>query len=804
MCCNLTNVSLMSIVSSFNFAIKSPITGDNVYRYNHIIQIYYKMNGVSTLLLGLMMNNFGPHYVPDYKITSEDSTKTPASAHKQNPADSLEKELKEAVVSSKAILGSKFRARNRTGSAYFLSPQEMKKFNYTDINRMLKSVPGVNMYEEDGYGLRPNISMRGTKAERSERITLMEDGVLISPAPYSAPAAYYFPNAARMNAVEVLKGSSQVQYGPFTTGGAINMLSTPIPNRLAGKVDLSYGINNTWKGHAHIGNTYRNFGYMVEYLRYQSDGFKHYADHHGDGFTRNDFIAKVMVKTNRYEGFNHQLEMKYGYADENSDETYLGLSSEDFHKDHYLRYFGSLMDNMKTKHHQYVMSYVMKYNYDFKLTSDVYFNKFHRNWYKLNEVRVGDDPKEKLGISNILDDPETNKDYFDIITGKTDRIGDALMVRANNRSYVSRGVQAKAEHTIWINHGKIDNEIGGRYHYDEEDRFQWDDSYSMVNNQMILYRPGIHGTQANRITSAKTYSLYLLSKLKYKDWTINAGLRYEDIRLLKKDYTAEDLDRTGKVREETPNDARALIPSVGVNYQINKYFSAFAGMHKGFAPPSAEWYQKPESSINSEVGLRYFDGRFRFEVIGFYNDYKHMLGSDLAASGGTGSLDQFNVGKAKIGGLESLFNGNLLPDNLKWKLPVQLSYTFTDTEIGNDFESSSWGVVKSGDEIPYIYKHTFNAQLGVNYKFVEFNLGVNYKSDMRTIPGQGAIAESEKIPSVVILDASLQFNPIKSFTFYVNAMNLTNKRYLASRHPSGLRAGHPFGFTVGCRYNIGM
>ena len=759
------------------------------------------MSGVSALFLGLMVNSVGLPLISNSPNTTADSTQTPEAAPSR--PDSIENTLNEAVVSSKAILGSKFRARNRTGSAYFISPEEIQKFNYTDINRMLKSVPGVNMYEEDGYGLRPNISMRGTKAERSERITLMEDGILISPAPYSAPAAYYFPNAARMSAVEVLKGSSQVQYGPFTTGGAVNMLSTAIPAHLSGKVDFSYGNNNTMKGHAWIGDQFRHFGYMVEYLRYQSDGFKHYADRHGDGFVRNDVIAKVMATTRRAEGFNHYVEFKFGYADENSDETYLGLTADDFERDHYLRYDGSKMDEMDTRHQQYVLSYVLKHNYDFKLSADAYLNKYHRNWYKLNEVSVGNDPKEKLNISNVLDDPETNRAYYDIVTGRTDRVGDALLVRANNRNYISRGVQAKAEHTTWMAHGKWDNELGARYHYDEEDRFQWDDSYSMVNHEMVLFRPGIHGEQANRITSAKTYSLYLLSKLKYKAFTINAGLRYEDLRLLKKDYTKEDLDRTGKVREETPNDARALIPSVGVNYQICKTISAFAGVHKGFAPPSAEWYQKPESSINSEIGLRYFDGRFRFEAIGFYNDYQHMLGSDLAASGGTGSLDQFNVGKAKIAGLEGLFNGNLLPAHWAVQLPLQLSYTFTNTEIGNDFESNSWGVVKTGDEIPYIYKHTLNAQLGATYKMFELNLGMNYKSDMRTLPGQGKIAHSEKVPSTVILDASFQVHPLSSLTFYVNAMNLTNKRYLASRHPSGLRAGHPFGITVGCRYNLG-
>ena len=171
-----------------------------------------------------------------------DTTRTATTAASDSTLTSArEQKISEVVVSAGQMLGSKFEARNRTGSAYYISPQEIQRMGYTDINRLLKSVPGVNVYEEDGYGLRPNISLRGTKAERSERISLMEDGIPIAPAPYASPAAYYFPNVARMYAIEVLKGSSQVQYGPFTTGGAINLVSTPIPKKFTARLNASFG-----------------------------------------------------------------------------------------------------------------------------------------------------------------------------------------------------------------------------------------------------------------------------------------------------------------------------------------------------------------------------------------------------------------------------------------------------------------------------------------------------------------------------------------------------------------------------------
>lgn len=714
----------------------------------------------------------------------------------ETPNDSIQR-LEEVVVSSKQMLGSKFQAKNRTGSAYYISPQEIAKMGYTDINRMLKAVPGVNIYEEDGYGLRPNISLRGTKAERSEKITIMEDGILASPAPYSAPAAYYFPNAARMYAVEVLKGSSQIQYGPFTTGGAVNMVSTPIPSDFSAKINASYGTNNTYKTLANIGNTHKYFGYLVEYLRYQSDGFKKFENGDKTGFYRNDFIAKMLAKTDNQEGINHSFELKFGYADENSNETYVGLSKLDFQKNPYLRYAGSHKDNMKTKHQQWVATYLLSISPKLKVTTNAYYSYFHRNWYKLNDVKAGITSAEKRSLGSILDDPETNHQYFDILTGKTNYIGEGLIVRANNREYYSRGVQTKINYKFILNEFYFDTEAGLRYHTDSEDRYQWDDAYSMENGKMQLFLAGIHGSNANRVITANALASYLLAKLSFKKWTLTTGIRYEDIDLHRKNYTTADVRRSGRIRQEVENISHTFIPSVGLHYRLSPSVSFFSGVHKGFSPPSGGLNQKPESSINWEIGSRLSTNRLSAEIIGFYNHYSNMLGSDLAATGGTGTLEQFDVGQAKVRGAELMVQYNPIPSEYKLKLPLQISYTYTDTEMLNSFEEDSWGRVFVGDEIPYINKHSLNASIGLEYKWLETHIGIRYNGDMRTAPGQGVIAQRYKVPAHTIIDVSSKVHLNKNLSLTLNIINAMNEKYLVSRHPSGLRAGHPFGIFSG-------
>ncbi len=748
-----------------------------------------------------------------------------AQQDNEQRVDSIKtQKLEEVVISAKQMLGSKFKARNRTGSAYYISPTEIKKMGYTDINRMLKAIPGVNVYEEDGYGLRPNISLRGTKAERSERITLMEDGILAAPAPYSAPAAYYFPNAARMYAVEVLKGSSQVQYGPFTTGGAVNMVSTPIPSKFTGKLDASYGTNNTAKAYFNIGNKYRHFGYMVEYLRYQSDGFKKFKDDRHAGFHRNDLVAKFLIKTDKKEGINHSLELKFGFADEKSDETYVGVSELDFRTMPFLRYAGSQMDNMKTTHRQWLATYLLQVTSKLKITTSAYYNTFFRNWYKLNDIKIGTTKEEKRSIGQILADPETNGRYFDVLKGLSDtrvlytdyeRLKDnpGLFVRANNRSYISQGIQTKLDYFFKINEFYFNNEIGLRFHSDKEDRFQWDDIYAMKGGNMELLWAALHGSNSNKITSANAVASYLFSKVSYRNWTFTTGLRHENIFLKEKDYTTADIRRSGRVRIENTNHTSVLIPSIALHYRVTPAISVFSGLHKGFSPPGVSREvrtmdrngkitihtekQKPESSINVEAGIRMSTSSLKAELIGFYNDFSNMLGSDLFASGGKGTLQQFNVGEATVKGLEFIAQYQPVPEQYPLKIPLQISYTYTDTEMENSFESNAWGRVLPGDEIPYISKHNINASMSIEYKWFEATIGIRHNGDMRTEPGQGAIAQRQKVPAHTIIDVSLRARVNKYINLKVNAINLTDQVYIVSRHPSGLRPGHPLGIFAG-------
>jgi Fe(3+) dicitrate transport protein len=721
-------------------------------------------------------------------------------SNKQKSSDSI-RDLREVTIVANKLLGSKFEVKNRTGSAYFLSKKELQQQNYTDINRVLAQVPGVSIYEEDGFGLRPNISLRGTSPERSSKINIMEDGVLIAPAPYSASSAYYFPNVNRMQSVEVLKGSSQIQYGPNTTGGAINFISTEIPNDFRANLRTSYGTYNTLNSYANVGDSFKNFGYMVEYNKRRSDGFKNLDNRGNTGFDTNDFVAKFRVNTNPEARVQQSLDFKFQYSDEQSDETYLGLTDEDYGTTPYRRYAGSQKDLMDTEHTQFMLTHTAKFSDYFRITTTAYRNDFKRNWYKLDDVSANG---SSASISNLIENPEDFPFLFGLVNGTQNFQGSALNVKNNNREYYSQGIQTKADYHFTTGSVFHDIEVGLRFHQDEEDRFQWVDGYNMIGGNMNLVEQGIPGTDSNRITDADAFAAHVLYKLKYKRWTFTPGLRYENITLERNDFGTEDVTRTGTDLSTRSNEMNEFIPGIGVNYKFNQEFSLFGGVHKGFSPAGTTEGESSEQSVNYELGTRFSHNGFSGEVVGFYNDYSNLLGSDLAATGGVGTLDLFNAGEVDVSGLEVLGGYDFLTNNVNFSLPLTMTYTFTDAKFQNTFDSNVgiWGAVASGDEVPYISRHQFNAGLSFIAEKFEAHANARYRGEFRTQAGSGDILTNEKVGSNFILDISAKYHLTNNFSLTTNVINMLDTEYEVSRVPAGLRPGHPFGIYGGFDFRL--
>ncbi|OUW77527.1 MAG: TonB-dependent receptor [Flavobacteriaceae bacterium TMED212] len=718
----------------------------------------------------------------------------------QNQRDSIINKsitkLDEVILKGNTILGNKFASKNRTGSSFYLSKYELSQFGDIDINRVLDRIPGLTVYEEDGFGLRPNISIRGTSPERSSKITIMEDGILAAPAPYSASSAYYFPSVARMSAVEVLKGSSQIQYGPYTTGGVINFVSSEISDSLKIDLENSYGSFRSGKLLSRISNSNETLGYLFEYLNFNSDGFKTIEGGGNTGFDIDEFLLKFKIDLFKKYNTNHTIEFKFQNYNEISNETYLGLTESDYDSKPLYRYPSTQKDKMIAYKNQYVISYILDFSDRFKVTTSAYNNFFRRNWYKIDDIVFNGESQK---ISKVIGDPILYENHYFFSKGIINSEDDYFKVKANNRRYLSKGIQTKIDYH-WYGKGDSFNdlEIGIRVHYDEEDRFQWEDNYSMIAGIMGLKSLGSKGDQGNRISSANALSSYIMYRYKNKGFTLTPGLRFESINLDRHDYGKSNSLRDESNLSTRENNVSALIPGVGMNYTFNRNFSVFWGIHRGFSPPGNSTGQSPENSTNMELGARFSVNKIRGEFILYQNNYKNLLGSDLAASGGTGELDPFNAGKALVNGFEFFIDGNFYKDE-KLDLPFSLSYTFTNAKFLSNFESNVgiWGDVSNGDFIPYIPQHQINSNLSIKYRKSELNLSVNYNGSFFTNN-----QHVDKIQSNLIFDLSIIHKINKNVSLNSKIINLLNNKYIVSNVPAGFRPGHPFGIFSGLVYSL--
>lgn len=714
------------------------------------------------------------------------------------PAETPDPVVLDAII----VVGSRESAAATGGSAAFLDEEALATFGYSDVNRVLRQVPGVTIQEEDGYGLRPNIGIRGSGTDRSARVAIMEDGVPIAPAPYAAPAAYYFPRLARITGVEVTKGPGAIKYGPQTTGGAINLFSAPIAGGaeegFAGRAELLAGDFGGARAHGVMGGWVPigggwQLGGQIDLLREQSDGFKTLDSGGPTGFIIDDAVVKLGLRSEPGARFAQSLDLKYQTYDETSDETYVGLTLQDFAADPFRRYAGSQADVIDVAHETLQLTHRIALSPDTDLTTIAYRNETSRAWYKLNDVRNGADTAW-VGLSAVLDDPVANAASLAFLRGDIDSAARGLRVRNNNRAYLSEGIQSVL--STRFSTGDIGHalELSARYHEDSEDRFQRDDIYRMTDSAMRLTTRGVDGAQDNRVGSAEAWAFFIRDTLTLGRLTITPGLRYERIDLARTNYPTSPPSRVTPTAV-IESDLDVVLPGIGATYDLTDELRLVVGAHRGFANPGPGSSADAETSWNYEAGARFERGTLSLDAIAYLNDYDNLLGSCTASTGGDCVIgDQFSGGAVEVKGLEITAGWN--PGRAAgWSVstPLSVVYTLSEGEFLTSFNSGyePWGDVRSGDELPYLPRQQLTLNAGVAFDRWRLNATANHVGENRSVAGSGDIAAAQRIDARTLLDLSGEFDLNDNASLFASVQNVTDEVYNVAFSPAGARPGAP-------------
>ena len=668
--------------------------------------------------------------------------------------------------------------RTLPGSAARIDQQQIAVEFANDINQLLKTVPGTYIREEDGYGLRPNIGIRGATSERSSKITLLEDGVMVAPAPYSNPAAYYFPTALRAHTVEVLKGAPLLRYGPQTTGGVVNIVSTPIPEELGGAVKLRVGEHGEGDLLAHVGARWGDFGYLLETAQRRSDGFKAIDRGAEAGYDIEDYLVKLSWETGR-----HSLHFKAQYSDELSNETYLGLSDVDFARDPNRRYGLSSLDEMDTWHRGLDLRYGFAFNDTLKIAVLAYHNRFRRDWFRLqnplpivNQANAGD------GAARAA------------LNGTADAFN--LKFRSNRRRFDSRGVEANIDQQ-WGAHSLA---YGLRLHRDDMDRFQPGAVYDQIDGQLVFFETLDATDRDNRREEAKALSAWWLQRWAVSDdLKLNLALRYEDVETGRREFARAD-------RADAParrgNRSRVWLPGASLTFDFSARWQALAGVHRGFSPlgGGARAFEEPETSINWEAGLRY-RGSWFVEALAFYSDFDNKTEncSDANPCSNGQVAGSFTTGQAVIQGVE--IQASRVWDFGALRLPFDFAYTYTDAALSKANPVDGFA---RGDRLAAVPENTLSLRIGLATA-----LGWDHHAVLKYIDAScvriGCNNDGEvfeRTEDLLVVDLISRYAVNEALLLFLKMENLLDEQSIVSRQPAGARPNKPRTASIGLQYSF--
>jgi Fe(3+) dicitrate transport protein len=676
----------------------------------------------------------------------------------------------DVTVTSTSIAGPEDAIPHIPGSLDVIDRATLDRSRVFTTHEALRKVPGIHARDEEGLGLRPNLGLRGLNPTRSSKLLLLEDGIPLTYAPYGDNASYYHPPVERFDAIEVLKGSGQIAYGPSTVGGVINYITPAPPLRRSGTFSLVGGNRDYFNGHAAYGGSIGRSGVLLHYMRKQADGARENLHH-----ALNDANAKMVSSLTGRQ----TLTVRSNYYSEDSNVAYSGLREDEYRADprqnpfkndfFYIDRYG----NSAT--HTYAWTNLL-------LTTNAYFSSFKRHWWRQSS-NSGQRPNDAsdpncAGMANL-----------NTTCGNEGRL----------RQYYTWGVEPRARlfHTLFGVRSETD--FGVRAHYEVQNRLQ-------KNGATPTARDGELIEDNERVSDA--YASFVQTRFLVGSWTVTPGVRFEHMKFGRTNRIA---NRGAGVTGRT--DVTQVVPGVGVAYRAGEAATLFAGIHRGFAPPRVEDVISnsggvieldPELSWNAEVGARaQLTPGLRADATFFRMDYENQIvGASLA--GGVGST-LTNGGQTLHQGVEIAGRfDSAYATGMQHNVYARVAYTYVPVARFTGTRVSSNGVNVSGNRLPYAPERLVTASLGyahprgfdgmIEAVSISDQFGDDLNTVMPTADGQRGLIPGHVVWNMAV---SQRLGAGRS-TLFFTMKNLLDTTYIVDR-ARGVLPGSPRLVQAGIR-----
>lgn len=663
------------------------------------------------------------------------------------------------------VIGTSENLKTISGSADVIDKKTLESSRVFTVNEALRKVPGIHVRDEEGFGLRPNIGIRGLNPTRSTKVTLLEDGIPLAYAPYGDNASYFHPPIERYDQIEILKGADQVRFGPQTIGGVVNYITPTPPEKFGGHIQAIGGNRDYFNGKVQLGGK----GLLFDFTNKQGDG----ARDNLHSVIRDYNLKYVLGLTD-----NQALTLRANYYTEDSQLTYSGLTLAEF-RNFGARYNPFSHDKFNSGRVGVSATHDLIINDDLMLTTNLYFSRFDRDWWRSASTTTD----AQCGAAFVA--ARNNGQAIDVDTcGNQGRL----------REYYAWGVEPrlKYNHNLLGVHSNLD--FGFRAHYETQDRRQ-------INNNQ--FNPSQNGLVESNTRETQAYSWFLTNRFNLGQFTATPGIRYEYI----------DYERKNRLNGVSGSDnLDAWLPSLGLTWNPSEIVTVFAGAHRGFAPPRTEDVigstgtstdVGAEKSVNWEVGTRAkpWEG-VDVQTTFFRNDFQRQIAVGSIAGGST-PLAQ---GETLYQGIEfaskvDTILGVYLRTAYTWLPTAKQEKPFTRVDNGATVTGSA-----SGNRLPYAPEHLITAAVGyakqgfdaqieavhVSKQFADFG-----ETHASSVNGQAGIIDAYTIFNLAI---NYHYQPMKTTLFFM-IKNLTDDVYITDR-TRGIMPGMPRLIQGGVRYTF--